>query len=118
MHPAWWRSAQPWMPAVGGGIGDGTLTNKVIGAGDPLFGSIVMGAGVSPHSFNDAGQVAFFYQLANGTTGIAVATPVPEPSAFLLMALSLGPGSAPPGEAETAEAVKKLLEARGAAVVP
>ena len=80
------------LDAGGGGvfIGDGTVTSKVIGAGDPLFGSVVMGAGVSPNGLNDAGQVAFIYQLANGTTGIAVATPVPEPSVSLLLAVSFG----------------------------
>ena len=80
------------LDAGGGGvfIGDGTVTSKVIGAGDPLFGSIVTGAGVSPHSLNDSGQVAFYYELANGTTGIAIANPVPEPTPALLLALSGG----------------------------
>ena len=77
------------LDAGGGGvfIGDGIVTSKVVGVGDSLFGSIVTGAGVSPHSLNDSGQVAFTYTLANGIRGIAIANPVPEPSPALLLAL-------------------------------
>ena len=80
------------LDAGGGGvfIGDGMITSEVIQAGDPLFGSIATGVGVFPRSLNDAGQVAFSYTLANGTRGIAIANPVPEPSASLLLTLSLG----------------------------
>lgn len=75
------------LDAGGGGvfIGDGTVTRKVVGVGDALFGSIVTGAGVSLNSLNDSGQVAFYYELANGTAGIAVATPVPEPGSLSLL---------------------------------
>ena len=72
--------------------GDGIDTNKVIGTGDALFGSTVTGFAISPTSLNASGQVAFAYGLTNGTTGIAVANPVPEPSSFLLVAFSLGLG--------------------------
>ena len=77
---------------IGGGgvfVGDGIFTNKVIGAGDPLFGSTVIGAGVSPTSLNNNGQVAFAYTLANGTTGIAIANPVPEPSTAALLGAAM-----------------------------
>ena len=82
------------LDAGGFGIytGDGSDTREVIGSGDVLFGSTVTTLQVSPTSLNDNGQVAFYYELANGTTGIAVANPVPEPSASLLAALSLGLG--------------------------
>ena len=71
-------------------IGDGTFTREVIGTGDALFGSTVTGFSISPTSLNDLGQVAFAYGLANGTAGIAIATPVPEPTVSLLLGLSLG----------------------------
>ena len=78
----------------GGGFGiytgDGRSPAEVIGSGDALFGSTITGLSISPTSLNDPGQVAFYYTLANGTTGIAIANPVPEPSASLLVALSLG----------------------------
>ena len=72
-----------------GGIGiytgAGFTTSEVIAAGESLFGSTITGFSISPTSLNDAGQVAFSYRLANGTTGIAVATPVPEPSGTALL---------------------------------
>ena len=71
-------------------LGDGIHTIEVIGSGDMLFGSTVTGFAISPTSLNDSGQVAFAYGLADGTTGIAIANPVPEPSASLLLALSFG----------------------------
>ena len=71
-------------------VGDGTATSEVIGIGDALFGSTIATFNISPTSLNDSGQLAFYYRLANGTTGIALANPVPEPSATLLLAVSLG----------------------------
>lgn len=76
------------LDAGGYGIftGDGVTTNEIIGTGDSLFGSTVTSASISTTAFNDNGQLAFYYQLANGTNGIALATPTPEPSASLLLA--------------------------------
>jgi hypothetical protein len=47
--------------------GPDPVTDRVIGGGDPLFGS------------TDAGDVAFSYRLANARYGIGIAA-VPEPS--------------------------------------
>ena len=82
------------LDAGGGGlyIGDGTATSEVIGVGAALFGSTITGFLISPTSLNDSGQVAFVYGLANGTTGIAIANPVPEPSASLLLTALFGVG--------------------------
>ena len=66
--------------------GDGVTTNEIIGLGDMLFGSPITGFGISPTALNDSGQLAFYYSLANGTSGLALATPTPEPSASLLLA--------------------------------
>ncbi|BBO35062.1 choice-of-anchor tandem repeat NxxGxxAF-containing protein [Lacipirellula parvula] len=73
-------------------VGPNPTADKVILSGDSLFGGVVdyfqFGSG-----FNDAGQVAFAYVLTNGVSGIALATPVPEPcaavhSAFLFMLIA------------------------------
>jgi hypothetical protein len=60
-------------------IGDGTTTIQVLRTGDALFGSTVLGFAIGREALNDAGQIGFFYQLADGRHGVAVATPVPEP---------------------------------------
>ena len=64
--------------------GPDPLTDKVIAAGDPLFGSTVRSA--APVAFNDAGQIAIYYGLPDGTQGILVATPVPEPASAAVLA--------------------------------
>ena len=46
----------------------------VIETGDPLFGSTVVALGVGRFSLNNRGQIAFQYQLADGRSGIAVAS--------------------------------------------
>lgn len=78
-----------------GGLFNGSdpQLDRIIGTGDPLFGSTMAGLlQLDPNALNDFGQVAFIYGLANGTVGIAIATPVgvPEPGmAFLLGTLTL-----------------------------
>jgi hypothetical protein len=73
------------------GIFIGPNAEKVIASGDALFGSTVFALVMSndlsltSHSLNDAGQIAFRYVLANGRSGIALATPIPEPSAAALL---------------------------------
>ena len=75
---------------AGAGIFTGAdpVANKVIQSGDALFGSTV--AQVELSGFNDAGQVAFEAQLADGRSVVARADPVPEPQAPLASALALG----------------------------
>lgn len=68
--------------------GNGVTTNEIIGTGDALFGSTVTSVGISTTAFNDSGQLAFYYQLANGIDGIALATPTPEPSTTMLLVSS------------------------------
>lgn len=64
---------------------DGTTFSNVISLGDPLFGSTVASID-SKFSLNGRGDVAFYYQLASGRRGVALATAVPEPAALLLAA--------------------------------
>jgi hypothetical protein len=74
-----------------GGIYTGTnpAADFVIRVGDPLFGSTLTGYSFGSDGLNDLGQVAFYYALANGRSGIAIATPVPEPATSVLAAASL-----------------------------
>ncbi len=68
-------------------------TQRVIREGDSLFGSLVAGLnlGTFSNGFNDAGQVAFGYTLADGRSGIAIASlsgsassaPEPDTLAFV-----------------------------------
>lgn len=78
------------LDAGGYGIynGPNPSTNKIVGLGDPLFGSTVTALNIGPYALNDLGQVAFFYTLADGRNGIAIANPVPEPSSIILVGLT------------------------------
>jgi len=69
-------------------VGDGEANTEVIRTGTALFGSTVEDLLFDSYGFNDAGQVAFRFDLADGRRGIAVANPVPEPSSALLLAAS------------------------------
>lgn len=51
------------------------VADKVIAIGDPLFGSTITSLGFSNKGFNDAGQIAFSAQLADGSTGVFRADP-------------------------------------------
>jgi len=60
--------------------------DAVIREGDPLFGATIdymqlIGSG---SLLNDSGQVVFAARLDDGTSGIFMATPVPEPTSALL----------------------------------
>jgi len=80
------------LDAGGSGIfaGPDPVLDRVIGTGDALFSSTVVGLSLSREGLNDAGQVAFLAQLADGRTVIVRADPggvavIPEPSALLLL---------------------------------
>lgn len=68
--------------------GPDPIANKVISQGDSLFGSTVSGVLFS-RGLNNLNQIAFEYSLANGTRGIAIASPIsqpiPEPTTMLLI---------------------------------
>jgi hypothetical protein len=64
---------------------------EIIATGDSLFGSAVTDLGLSTFGLNDAGQVAFGAQLADGRLVIVRADPgaVPEPSSVWLLVLGV-----------------------------
>ncbi len=75
------------------GIFDGPngTTDRVVIDGQSLFGSTMNIDSSAFGGMNDAGQIVFRYSLGDGRTGIAIATPVPEPAGTLaLAAASLG----------------------------
>jgi hypothetical protein len=80
------------LDAGGRGIftGPDPVADRVIATGDALFGSTVTDVNFYTEGLTERNQLAFVYQLANGTTGIAVATgiPIPEPAALPLLALA------------------------------
>jgi len=73
--------------------GQDPITSKVIQTGDALGGSTVTALTIGNEALSNNGQIVFWAQLANGTSGIYTATPVPEPSsaALLLLAISSVP---------------------------
>ena len=71
-------------------VGNAATGQRVLHTGDPLFGSTFIFGAIGSSSLNDVGQFAFRFSLADGRTGVAVATPVPEPSTALLLAAAGG----------------------------
>lgn len=59
-------------------VGGDAVDDRVIIEGDPLLGSTLTGLQYYRNGFNNQGQIAFQYSLANGQSGIAVATVDPE----------------------------------------
>jgi hypothetical protein len=78
------------LDAGGAGIftGHDPVNDKIIVAGDPLFGSTLTHFAIGPWISDDGSKVVFGYELANGTRGVAVAT-VPEPSGALVAGVTL-----------------------------
>ena len=83
---------QASLDAGGGGIftGPDPATNSVIQLGDSLFGETVTNLlNGGRLGITDDGTIVFNYILENGVSGIAIATPVPEPSTFALLSIGL-----------------------------
>ena len=72
--------------------GSDLVANKVIETGDPLFGDTVVILDIDTGGLNDAGQIAFYFELANGTRGIARRNS--DPSRW---SRTRGPGPVVPG---------------------
>jgi hypothetical protein len=72
-----------------GGIftGPDPLADKVIQKGDVLDGATVSTVTFSRGGLNNMGQIAFTATLSDGTQGVWMATPVPEPSMLALLAV-------------------------------
>lgn len=67
--------------------GPDPVADKVIQAGDLLDGVAIENLGFSRNGLNNLGQIAFSAYMNDGTTGVWVATPVPEPSTLILLAI-------------------------------
>jgi hypothetical protein len=80
---------QGFLDAGGSGIytGSNPVTNKVIAVGDALDGSTVQSVNLYSEGIDDSGQVAFLANLANGTSGIYRADPVPEPGSAAMLGI-------------------------------
>lgn len=65
-------------------------TEKVLLNGGALFGSTTSGQSFTPWGINDSGTFAFQYTLANGRSGVAIASSsAPEPSTLALLSLGV-----------------------------
>ena len=71
-------------------VGNGGAPTAVIKTGDPLFGSTVSFLVLYRFGLDTdgSGKLAFYYRLRSGISGIAIASPVPEPGTWKLAASS------------------------------
>ena len=70
--------------------GPDPVADRVLANGDMLFGSGVTFARVDRGGINELGQIAISYRLADGRSGVVIATPVPEPGVLTAAALAAG----------------------------
>lgn len=71
--------------------GSASVQNRVIEVGDPLGGSTVTELAMGTDALNDSGQIAFWAQLANGSSGVYVASSAPEPATLSFLAFAVLP---------------------------
>ena len=64
--------------------------DPVVSVGDALLGSTVTDLAFVAEGFNDAGQLAFLAQLADGREAVVIATPLPEPAGASIALAALG----------------------------
>ncbi len=76
--------SNPYMQGIF--TGPDPVADKVIQAGDLLDGFAVETLSFSRNGLNNRGEIAFVAYLSDWTTGVWVATPVPEPSTLILLA--------------------------------
>ncbi len=82
----------------GGGLysGSNSTLNRLIGSGDALEGSTITNMFFSNHGLNNANQIAFVANLANGRSVIyradfvAATVATPEPSTWVMFLIGLG----------------------------
>jgi hypothetical protein len=72
--------------------GSDPTADTLVREGGLLFGATVESVG-SVFGLNESGQIAFSFELDNGLSGIAVATPVPEPSGLCLIVTAMAIGA-------------------------
>ena len=82
------------LDAGGKGLFTGTdpVADRVILTGDELFGATLTDFSFY-RGFNNNGQVAFVYQLSDGRTGIAIATPVAPPPRPVITFIATSPAT-------------------------
>jgi hypothetical protein len=72
-------------PIYGLFLSDGSHVDGIIKTGDSLFGSTL--TAVESGGLDESGNVAFWYQLADGRSGIAIGE-VPEPNTLVLLGIA------------------------------
>jgi hypothetical protein len=68
--------------------GANSSTDRVVGLGDNIDGAAIVSLVFSRDCLNNEGQIAFAARLSDGTQGVWVGTPVPEPSTLVLFCVS------------------------------